>query len=142
MLIQHITLSTGNSVTHRLDTIDPKAIDTCRLLLPTRGGEVPGFPNWKVNIPGEQMFTIYHQSQPIVTCGIGKGDDPVWHMLWKAQSDFAQAISGLQVKASIPPKRLWLAVLVCPALALVPQQHFSWLADFERTLAAALLIPK
>ena len=47
MILHHITLATGHTATHRIDTFDAGAVAACRTLLPA-GGSVPGFPAFRV----------------------------------------------------------------------------------------------
>ncbi len=131
-LIQHITLSTGDTATHRLDTLDPAVITACRALLPA-GGTIPAFPAYRVEIHGP-IFTIYRGREPLLTCGLGQGPDPLWETLSDLQANFHP------VKAT-PPHGRWLAVVLLPPLAATPPADIAWLADFERCLAAAILAP-
>jgi hypothetical protein len=131
MLIHHVTLATGDTVTHRLDTLDAGAVDACRALLPD-GGQIPGFAAYRVEIHGP-VFTVYRGREPLVTCGLGTGDDDVWRCLCELQRKFCPV-------ATSPPDGQWLAVVLLPSLANTPQADLGWLGDFERCLAAAMLI--
>jgi hypothetical protein len=130
MRINHITLLTGDSVLHRLDTIDPAALAACTALLPS-GGQIPSFPAYRVEIHGP-IFTLYRGREPLVTCGLGSGPDEVWQTLHHLQQQFGP------VKAKAPIGR-WLAVVILPPLVTLTKSDISWLADFERSLAAAIL---
>jgi hypothetical protein len=132
MTLTHITLMQhGNAVLHRLDTLDPAAVTACYSLLP-KGGQVPGFAAFRVEIHGP-VFTIYRGREPLVVCGLGIGEDETWLTLWELQAKFAPVD-----KADAPPGQ-WLAVVILPPLATVAKQDTGWLADFERCLAAAIL---
>lgn len=132
MLVHHVTLATGHVAIHRLDTLDTGAVDACRALLP-HGGQVPGFPAYRVEIHGP-LFTIYRGREPLVTCATGNGQSDVWECLVELQSKFCP------VKADAPKGR-WLAVALLPSLVNTPQADIQWLGDFERCLAAAMLLP-
>lgn len=129
MIIQHFTLLTGHTVTHRLDLVAPAALAACRGLLPA-GGPVPGAAAFRVEIQSP-IFTIYRGRDPLVCCGVGRGPEPLWTMLADLQ----------RVAAPPPPAGLWLATVILPRLALCAQSDLGWLGDFERCLAAAITLP-
>lgn len=131
MLIQHITLLTGHTATHRLDTLAPEAIQACRSLLPG-GGQVPGFPAFRVEIHGP-MFTIWRGREPIVTACVGFGQSPEWEIMADMQARFGP------VKVPRAPAGNWLAVVLLPPLVNQAESDIGWLGDFERCLAAAIL---
>jgi hypothetical protein len=135
MTLHHITLMTGHTTIHRLDTLDPYAIEVCRALLPN-GGPVPMFPAFQVQIVEGAMFTLWRASEPILTCGVGEGgtSPDLWEALCKLQSQFAP------VKVARPPAKHWLAVALLPGLLTQSQDDVGWLGDFERCLAAAMLL--
>ncbi len=130
MLINHITLSTGHSALHRLDTLDSSAIETCVSILP-RGGQIPGFAAFRVEIKGP-TFTLYRGREPLVICGLGHGKSDVWRALERIQNMFGQTVAN-------PPDGNWLAVVILPALANLAPVDIGWLGDFERCLAAAIV---
>lgn len=132
MIITHITLLTGDIATHRLDTIPAGAVDACRALLPA-GGQVPGFPAFRVEINGP-IFTIFRGREAIVTCCVGNGHPESWRILVDLQSKFYPA------KAKVEPKGRWLAVVILPGILAQAKSDIGWLADFERCMAAALLL--
>ena len=133
MIIHHVTLMTGHTVTHRLDTLAPEAVDACRSLLPD-GGPIPGFSPFfvVVQLP---VFTIFRGREPIVTCGIGRGDNGCWSALVNLQTKFAP----VTVDA---PVGQWLAAALLPALGAISRYDLGWLGDFERCMAAAILLPR
>jgi hypothetical protein len=130
MMLHHITLSSGNSVTHRLDTLDAGAVASCTALLPARG-PVPGYPAFRV-VPYGPVFTIYRGAEPLVLCGIGAGIDDTWRALCDVQAKFAPV-------SAEPPAGQWLAVVLLPPIANTSQADVGWFADFERCMAAAML---
>lgn len=130
MLLHHITLCTGNSVAHRLDTLEPGAVASCAALLPD-GGPIPGYPAFRV-VPHGPVFTIYRGAEPLVLCGIGSGSDDTWSALCDVQAKFAPV-------SAEPPAGQWLAVVLLPPLANTAKNDIGWLADFERCMAAAML---
>lgn len=133
MILHHITLSTGDIATHRLDTIDAGAVALCRALLPA-GGVISPLPAFRVEIHGP-VFTIFRGREPLVTCGVGRCvDDPVWPSLASLQSQFAPVLAQ-------PVAGDWLAVVILPSLAATTQADIGWLGDFERCMAAAILLP-
>lgn len=134
MILHHITLLTGDSATHRLDTLDQSVIDACKQLLPA-GGTIPAFAAWRVEIHGP-IFTIWRGAEPVVTCLIGGDTDPVWTTLVDLQKRCAP---GVPIKAKQPQRGVWLAVALLPGLANAAQSDIGWLGDFERCLAAAIL---
>lgn len=133
MICHHITLATGDVALHRLDTLSAEAVAACRSLLPA-GGPIPQCKPWRVEITGT-IWTIWRgRDVPVVTCGVGRGQGSPWPELVALQSRFAPV-------AVSPPAGTWLAVAILPGLALAARDDIGWLADFERCLAAAILIP-
>lgn len=135
MILHHITLLTGDTATHRLDTLAPAAVAACRRLLPA-GGPVPGFPAYRVTISGP-VYTIWRGREPIAAAGVGHGrqDASTWQALTDLQAQVAP------VKATQPPaSAAWLAIALLPGLAHLTRQDIGWLGDFERCMAAALLL--
>ena len=130
MLLRHITLLTGHCATHRLDTLSAEAVAACRALLPS-GGPVPGFPAFRVEIQAP-IFTIFRGREPLLTCALGQTNPGLWKLLCDTQSRFAPA-------SPPEPAGQWLAVVLLPGLANTAQADISWLGDFERCMAAALL---
>ena len=135
MLIHHITLISGHDAVHRLDIIEPHAIAVCRSLLPD-GGQIPNFSAFRVEIVGP-AFTVFRGREPLVSCAVGVGPDERWQLLVDLQKRFAPI-------AVQDPKRgtRWLAVAILPPLALVARDDIAWLGDFERCMAAAMLLPQ
>lgn len=132
MTLPHITLMTGNTMTHRLDIIAPEAVAACRALVAAGRGPVPGFPSFRVEVDGP-LFTVWRGQEPIVTCGVGS--DP---LLWQSLVSLQRSI-GMEVRASMPAAGRWLAVAILPGMAMLTQSDIGWLGDFERCMAAALL---
>ena len=132
MTLSHITLlQHGNTVLHRLDTLDPAAVASCRALLPS-GGQIPGFPAFRVEIHGP-VFTLFRGREPLVTCGIGEGEDETWLTLWELQAKF------WPVDKMDPPPGKWLAVVLLPPITACTASDIQWFADFERCMAAAMM---
>jgi hypothetical protein len=135
MILHHVTLATGHTTTHRLDTLDPAAIAACRALLPS-GGPVPALPAYRVQITGP-LFTLWRGREPIVACAHGHGQQDA--ATWQTLADL-QAEAGAPVKATRPPANgRWLAVAVLPGIAHLTRADIAWLADFERCLTAAMI---
>lgn len=133
MIIHHVTLITGDVATHRLDTIDPRAIRACRALLPS-GGPIPHCSPFRVEVLGP-VFSVWRAREPIVTCGLGEGVDETWEALQELQKRSAPVLAT-------PPASRWLAVAILPGITAVSKNDISWLGDFERCMAAAILLPK
>lgn len=134
MLLTHVTLATGHVAIHRLDVLDVRAVQACRTMLP-RGGPIPAFPAFTVDIQ-LPVFTVHHGWEPILTCALGRGpEDPVWPMLRHMQLMFQPDAPEVA-----QPAGPWLAVVLLPALATLTPQDIGWLGDFERCLAAAILL--
>lgn len=134
MLIHHVTLASGHTATHRLDTLAPAAVAACRSLLPA-GGPVPNCAPWRVDVTGQVWTVSRGRDCPVVTCGVGRGPGEVWDSLVALQARFAP------VRAAAPPGGHWLAVTLLPGLALASREDVGWLGDFERCMAAAILLP-
>ncbi len=133
--LQHVTLMEGgNTVLHRLDTIDPEVLQICQTLLPA-GGPIPAVgEGWRVEVAGP-TFSVWHHLVPVVACAVGCGETPEWQQLVMVQRTCAP------VDKSPPPGR-WLAVAILPGLAFRAGEDpecMEWLADFELCMAAALL---
>lgn len=131
-LLHHITLATGHTMLHRLDTIDPGAVAACRTLVPF-GGPVPGLPKFRVHYSGDRVFTICYGRFPIITCGIGEGEDDTWRALKELQETCCPV-------TVTPPTTRWMAVALLPSLGLLERADLLWLGDFERCMAAAMVI--
>lgn len=137
MIIHHITLLTGHITTHRLDVLDAGAVAACRALLPA-GGPIPGFPAFRVTI-ATTVFTVWRGKEPLLTCGVGTGRDATWRELEVLHTQFAPIFGG---KLPPPaPAGQWLGVALLPPIAMLTQSDIGWLGDFERCLAAAILLP-
>lgn len=132
MIINHITMMSGNVATHRLDMIPAGAVEACKALLP-RGGVVPGFSAYRVEIDAP-VFTVFRGREPIVTCAVGQGNPPYWNDLVALQTRFHP------VKVNKPPAGNWLAVVILPGISSQTHSDIGWLGDCERCLAAALLL--
>ena len=138
MLLSHITLTTGHLTTHRLDVLDAGAVAVCRSLFPS-GGPVPALPAFRVEIHST-LFTIFRGREPLVSCGIGRGNDATWTSLCGLDSQFRHLL-GATVPHPPAPAGPWLAVALPPPLLALTQSDIGWLGDFERCLAAAMLLP-
>ncbi|MHB9009715.1 MAG: hypothetical protein ACYDC1_22605 [Limisphaerales bacterium] len=132
MLIHHVTLLSGHTATHRLDLLPRAVVKACRELLP-HGGQVPGFAAFRVEIHAP-VFTVFRGPDPLLTAGVGLGPDETWAVLVELQQQFAPVITTC-------PTSRWLAIALLPGLALTARADIGWLGDFERCLAAALLLP-
>ena len=135
LLLEHITLMTGHTVTHRIDTIDKYALKACHSLLPA-GGPIPHCAPYRVEIDGP-IFTIFRAKEPLVTCGIGIGSAKEHLHIWE---DLIR-ISTLwgNVAVTNPPSGQWLAVSILPAVLNQPVSEVRWFGDFELCLAAAII---
>lgn len=131
MIIHHVTLITGDVATHRLDLISEESVQACRSLLP-KGGEIPQCSPFMIEITGP-VFTVSRGRDPVVVCGIGSGRDITWDSLVDLQSRFAPVVASA-------PRSQWLAVVLLPGLASIAREDISWLGDFERCMAAAILL--
>jgi hypothetical protein len=134
MIISHITILTGDIATHRLDTIPAGAVAACRALLPD-GGQVPGFPAFRVEITGP-IFTISRGRDAIVSCCVGNGHAESWRILVDLQSRIGPP------KATKQPGGWWLAVVILPGIMAQAKSDIGWLGDFERCMAAAMILPQ
>lgn len=136
MILHHITLLTGDTVTHRLDTLAPSAVAACRSLLPV-GGPVPGFPAYRVTIT-DRVYTIWRGREPLATGGVGHGEKD--GRTWRAIAELQAKVTP--VKAMQPPAAAaWLVIALFPGLANLTKDDIGWLGDFERCMAAAMLLP-
>lgn len=131
--LSHITLATGDSVLHRLDLIDPRAVDALRALLP-KGGQIPAMSAYRAEIALPDLFTIYRGQEPLLSCGLGLGSDrtTTWDQLVALQDKFGGA------KVRQVPRGPWLAVVLLPPLIAMPRADLDKLADLERCMAAML----
>lgn len=129
-VLKHVSLLTGDCVTHRLDLLAPQAVAECRSLL-SHGGQVPLVNDFYVKIYGA-TFGLSRSGVPISFCGIGRGSDEMWDVLWDMQYLYAP------VKAQAPGGR-WLGEVLFPGVGACTRAEVSWMADFELSLAAAIL---
>lgn len=131
MMLPHITLATGHVSVHRLDTLEAGAVAACRGLLPA-GGMVPGFTAFRVVVSGP-VFTVWRGAEPVVSCGVCRGDDEVHGALREMQGRL------VTVGAYAVPRGLWLAIVLLPGLLNLTREDVGWLGDFERCMAAAII---
>ena len=129
--VQHITLMTGDVATHRLDTLNPVGVEACLALLPS-GERRRGCAPYRVEILAP-VFSLWRGREPILSAGVGTGADDTWYALVELQERF------FIVKAA-PPAARWLAVALLPAFTALASTDLGWLGDFERCMAAAILL--
>jgi len=129
-LLKHVSFLTGDCASHRIDLLAPQAVAACRSLLPD-GGQVPLVNGFCVEIHGS-TFGFTRLGVPIAFCGIGRGLDEMWDLLWDMQYLYAP------VNAQVPGGR-WLGEVLFPGIGACTREEISWIADFSLTLAAAIL---
>ncbi len=129
--IQHVILSNGYRQTHCISTMRAKDLERCRRLLPG-GGRIPKIDKrFHVVISGAK-FLVIRCACPILVGGIGRGQDSTWDELTSLLDDLGQDYQGC------PHPRLWLAVVLLPAIAAFEDDEVRWMYDFQRHLAAAM----
>lgn len=149
----HLTLNTNHSTRQRAEDISPEVLAVCRPLVDARGGPIPGVSPWHVRItiaPGGAVWSIHRGTQPdAVFCGLAwdsAAASEVWTALERAyhQTSDAMARAGVLAESvahspEMPEGLPWLGVVILPGLALSAQTDVSWMGDFERCLAFAIL---
>ena len=133
MHLHHISLTTGHIDVHRLDILDPVRVAAYRKL-PIAGLTVPGLEAFNVSIRLE-MITIHRRENTVILCAVGTGRTHAWNVLEALQATFST------VKAK-PPAARWLGVVELPSLGELSPRDAFLLADFQRYLAAAILLPR
>jgi hypothetical protein len=133
MLLHHISLTSGHSAVHRLDVLDPMRIAAYRQMC-TAGAVIPQMEEFSVHIRRDLM-TILRGETPVILCALGMGRSHAWNVLEAFQETFSP------VKAN-PPAARWLGVVELPALGKLSFADAFLMADFQRYLAAALLLPQ
>ncbi|MEY5015211.1 MAG: hypothetical protein RIS92_1569 [Verrucomicrobiota bacterium] len=128
--LTHVTLLTGDSITHRLDLIPEDLLEPLHRILP-HGGPIPHFPAFHCKIEG-LTFLISRANEPIVWCVLGDQQYDAWDQVAALQ----QKLGPLK---ATKPKGTWLAVVILPGLLQTSRNDISWLADFERCMAYVLL---
>jgi hypothetical protein len=131
-LLHHIDLTTGNHAIHRIDTLSPRWVKQCGKLLPN-GGRVPNVKApCHVTIAGP-LFNLYYRDSLILTGGVGRGRDSTWRRLIKTMRMYNYSLEAA------PRPGLWLAEVPLPSLYMVKDGEVSWVFDFLRHLAAAMV---
>ena len=123
MLIQHITLMTGDVATHRLNsTLNPCRSGGLPGLLPS-GGAGPGCAPYRVEILAP-VFSLWRGREPILIAGVGTGADDTCNALVELQERFFIVIG------CAAPAARWLAVALLPAFTALASTDLGWLGDF------------
>lgn len=143
----HYTLNTGDSVESPRSAVADAAIAALRPLL-ARGGQLPAaFGAYRVEVshaPGGAMFSIHRGAHPIVLCAVS-WDPATAEMMWshieRVYLDLGDTPSRVAPGklAERPESTPWLAVVILPTILLESRNDISWLGDFERCFAWALL---
>jgi hypothetical protein len=150
--LTHLTMSTGHSARTPRSGVGDDTIMRLQALADAEGGPVaalgdgmavdivrPLNPRTHRPVPGGACATITHDGEAVAQCMVAwlpEAAPMVWEM---AQA--CSAVCGLPTspKARQPQQLPWLAVVICPGLALVPRETIAILADFERCLAWTLI---
>ena len=142
----HLTLNTGHSVDQDLDEIPEGITDILKPLL-SRGGTIPGFAAFRVEVAreaGRCAFTIFRGREPIATSMLAITDDAApeaWEALEELYLDFGDKFTyaGFNALPDRPACAPWLAVLLFPQIALQTPHNIGWMGDFDRCFAAEIL---
>ena len=143
----HLTLNTGDCVEQFPTATMPL---TCLLLMPLvkqGSGPLPDpFGAFRVEINRQAhgaVFTVYRGRDPIVTCGLCWGvldAEAIWGAVNGLYLQLVAADATAPTHAATIPDRLpWLAVVILPGIVAQRHEDISWLGDFERCLAFAIL---
>lgn len=145
MLIQHLTIATGHSVPQDLTTLSPEAVAACRDLLP-HGGPIPAFTAFRVQIRGHS-FSIHRSTDHLLTAFLGIGSTHPTPEQHARQHAYWQEILQLQrqilpqLRPPAMPAGPWLAIVLGAGIVTQNQDNIRWLGDFERCMAADILLP-
>ncbi len=137
--LNHYTLITGHGrLTDRSEVADD-VIEALRPIVVNDGGDLPGGLGLVVT-PSESaggwVFTVYHASTPLVTCGLAitpEAAGEVWPCLLEVGK-----VTGLPILPRQPPVP-WLSVAILPGLNLFGMEMWEWLGDLERCIAWTLI---
>jgi hypothetical protein len=145
----HYTLNTGHTVEHTRDLVRGDVLAMLDPLVRSKGGNLPGpFGAFRVEIVagnGGVVFSVLRARDPIVTCGLAwtpEGEQELWpeiESLYLDVSDRYPAEMQPLQEPVMPAKLPWLAVVMLPAMTITAKLDISWLGDFERCLAFAIL---
>jgi hypothetical protein len=138
--LTHLTLTTG----HRRDSprheVGEAALAAVRPLLRHGGGPIPGCPGYRVVLTREGLdavFTVYNgRGHPLVTCGLAR-ERP--QDVWDALVQIMDPAWSRGPRAPRPEGTPWLGVVLLPTGLTTARAALSWMADFERVLAWALI---
>lgn len=131
-LLHHLDLAAGYHSIHRIDTFSPRRVNECRKLLPN-GGRVPRVAApCHVTMVGP-LFNLYYRDSLILTGGVGRGRDSTWRRLLRTMRMYNYSLEAA------PRPGLWLAEVPLPSLYMVKDGEVSWVFDFLRHLAAAMI---
>lgn len=150
MLLHHLTLNTGHSSTHRLDTLDAGVVAALSPLVRSGGGIIPAVAPWRCVIAGGADagaatfdFRRGQSDGPAVFCGLAWTDAGA-DELWPAMLSMWEPLRSILAPQAPPPRRPgrlpWLACILLPAAALATsREDLGWMGDAEKCFAAAIL---
>ena len=145
----HLTLNTGDCFEQVRGDVNDDALAALTPLISRRGGLLPApFGAFRVEI-NEQidsaglLFSVIRGADSIVTCGLCwdiRGAGLIWGVVNGLYLHLVAAIEAAPAHAAMIPGRVpWLAVVLLPGVAAQRNEDISWLGDFERCMAFAIL---
>jgi len=149
--MRHVTLNTGHTRESPRSEVGAEAIRALRPLVHEGGGEVPGFPGYRLTITREKRLALYtvvristprapwpHPETPIITCGLAQ-DESDSPRLWKLLRALHHEVWRRHAVSHRPRSIPWLGIVILPGLTLLRSKDVAWLGDFERCLAWTLV---
>lgn len=144
--LQHLTLNTGSAANLPRIAAPPE----CLALVQTGGGPVPGFAPWRCVVtrgPGAASFDLRRSDQEVavlcIVCWSPRESQAAWQALEEVYLRIADAMSQAGWAELQMPERPevfpWLGVILLPAMFMAAQTDLSWMGNFERCLAWAII---
>jgi len=146
----HLTMTTGHVLEQPREVVEEPAIKLLRPIVRAKGGAIPFFAPWSVNISQETGFAFFDikRGKDMVVAGLvcWKQDraEEAWGNIERLYLTISDKMRGMISESTsampeIPKRTPWLAVIILPSLATTAKSDVDWLGDFERCLAWAII---
>jgi hypothetical protein len=146
----HLTMNTGVCVEQSPGDVGDDAISALTPLVKRGGGRLPKpLGAFRVEIPrlgrdAGVVFTVYRDHDAMVTCAVCWDDQDAEQAWNEINGVYLQLVAADTPSpplhaATMPDRIPWLAEVILPGIVRQPSNDVSWLKDFERCLAFAIM---